>query len=109
NVAAGVAPTDAVNVGQLNSSVNTLNQRIDKVSEGVAIAMSVQNPVLTGGDRFGVAVNFGDFAGNNAVGAAAVGIINQNVFGGGEKFGVTGAFGVSNNQAAGRVGVQLTW
>src|SRR5262249_30678200 len=100
-VAAGVAPADAVNVGQLGSAVNTLNQRIDKANEGIAIAMSIQNPVLTGSDRFGVAVNWGDFAGNSAGGVAAVGILNPNVFGGGEKFGLTGGFGVSNSQVAG--------
>jgi hypothetical protein len=116
NIGAPVAATDAANkayVDTVSSSTNqridTANQRIDKANQGIAIAMSVQNPVLTGGDRFGVAVNFGDFAGNNAVGAAAVGILDKNFFGGGEKFGLTGGFGVSNNQAAGRVGMQLTW
>ena len=93
----------------MDAGLAAANQRIDKVNQGVAIAMSVQNPVLTGSDRFGVAVNWGDFAGYNAVGGTVVGIIGQNVFGGGEKFGLTGGFGASSNQVAGRVGVQLTW
>lgn len=116
NVGAPVTSTDAANkayvnsaIGSANQRIDQANQRIDRADQGIAIAMAVQNPVLTNGDRFGVAVNFGDFAGYNAIGATAVGIIGHNVFGGGEKFGLTGGFGVSSNQAAGRVGVQLTW
>src|SRR5262249_39488891 len=104
-----VVGTDAANKAYVDAGLATANQRIDKANQGIAIAMSVQNPVLTGGDRFGVAVNWGDFAGNHAIGAAAVGILHPNLFGGGEKFGLTGGFGVSNNQAAGRVGMQITW
>jgi len=56
-----------------------------------------------GGSRYAV-LNY------NAVGAAAVGIIGQNVFGAGEKIGLTGGFGASGNQVfSGRAGVQLTW
>ena len=109
DVAAPVLGTDAANKAYVDASLNSANQRIDRANQGVAIAMAVQNPVLTGSDRFGVAVNFSDFAGNSAVGATAVGILAQNVFGGGEKFGLTGGFGTSSNQTAGRVGVQLTW
>src|SRR5262249_55953485 len=95
-VATPVVGTDAANKAYVDAGLSAANQRIDKANQGIAIAMSVQNPVLTGGDRFGVAVNWGDFAGNNAVGAAAVGILHPNLFGGGEKFGLTGGFGVSN-------------
>ncbi len=109
DVAAPVLGTDAANKAYVDAGLNSANQRIDRANQGVAIAMAVQNPVLTGSDRFGVAVNFSDFAGNSAVGATAVGILAQNVFGGGEKFGLTGGFGTSSNQTAGRVGVQLTW
>ena len=109
DVAAPVLGTDAANKAYVDAGLNAANQRIDRANQGVAIAMAVQNPVLTGSDRFGVAVNFSDFAGNSAVGATAVGILAQNVFGGGEKFGLTGGFGTSSNQTAGRVGVQLTW
>ena len=109
DVATPILGTDAANKAYVDAGLKAVNQRVDQSNQGVAIAMSLQNPVLTGSDRFGVAVNFGDFAGNNAVGASAVGIIGQNMFGAGEKFGLTGGFGVSNNQAAGRVGMQVTW
>lgn len=56
-----------------------------------------------------MAVNFGDFQGNGAAGASAVGSFAQNVFGARGKLGVTGGFGVSGNQAAGRAGMQVTW
>src|SRR5690606_27987591 len=48
NVAPGVAPTDAVNVGQLHSAEQGLHARIDDVARtayaGVAAAMAVQMP-----------------------------------------------------------------
>ena len=109
DVGTPILPADAANKAYVDAGLAAANQRIDKVNQGVAIAMSVQNPVLTGSDRFGVAVNWGDFAGYNAIGGTVVGIIGQNVFGGGEKIGLTGGFGASSNQVAGRVGVQLTW
>jgi trimeric autotransporter adhesin len=113
-VGPGVLGTDAVNVNQLNSAVSTLNKRIDKADQGIAIAMAVQNPILTGSDRFGVSVNWGDFAGNNAVGFAAAGVVGQNLFGTGEKMAVTGGFGFGtggrgDSQASGRAGIQFTW
>jgi trimeric autotransporter adhesin len=99
----------AANKAYIDNGLTKANQRIDKAYEGVAIAMAVQNPVLTGSDRFGVSVNWGEFAGSSAFGAAAVGIVGQNLLGTGEKLGLTGGIGGSNNQVAGRVGLQLTW
>jgi trimeric autotransporter adhesin len=104
-----VLPTDAANKAYVDAELGAANQRIDRANQGIAIAMSVQNPVLTPGDRFGVALNFSDFAGYNALGAAAVGIVAKDVFGKGDKLGLIGGAGVSSSQTAGRVGMQLTW
>lgn len=108
-VGPGILGTDAVNVDQLSSVARRLDKRIDTVSEGVAIALAIQNPILTGSDRFGVSVNWGEFDGNAAFGAAAAGIVGHNIFGAGEKVGLTGGFGVSGGQVAGRAGLQFTW
>ena len=54
NVAAGTAPTDAVNLGQLNSAVNGMNGRIDDVDRdarrGIAAsaALNIVTPYLPG-------------------------------------------------------------
>jgi trimeric autotransporter adhesin len=77
-VAAPVLGTDAANKAYVDAGLSAANKRIDKADQGVAIALSIQNPVLTGADRFGVSVNWSDFQGNSAVGASAVGIISYN-------------------------------
>ncbi len=95
--------TDAANKAYVDAGVK-------KAEEGVAIAMSIQNPILTGNDRFGVSLNWGDYAGNNAFGLAAAGIVGRNLLGAGEKTAITAGFGFSSNgEAAGRAGVQFTW
>ncbi len=109
DVGTPIVGTDAANKAYVNSGMRSLGNRIDKVSEGVAIAMAVQNPTLTGGDRFGITFNWGAFDSNNAFGMAAIGIIGQNMFGAGEKMGLTGGFGFTDRQVAGRAGVQFTW
>ena len=92
----------------LNGGLSALNSRVNRVEQGVAMAMAAQNPVLTGSDRFGVTVNWGNYDGNDSVGFSAVGIIGQNFFGQGEKVGMTGGFAMSGNQVAGRAGLQFT-
>jgi outer membrane protein assembly factor BamA len=122
DVATPVAGTDAANKAYVDTTygslasksyvdtgLSALNSRVNRVEQGVAMAMAVQNPVLTGSDRFGFAVNWGNYAGNDSVGLAAVGIIGQNFFGSGEKVGMTGGFSTSGNQVAGRAGLQFTW
>jgi hypothetical protein len=116
DVAAPVVGTDAANKAYvdsmattLNGGLSALNSRVNRVEQGVAMAMAAQNPVLTGSDRFGVTVNWGNYDGNDSVGFSAVGIIGQNFFGQGEKVGMTGGFAMSGNQVAGRAGLQFTW
>ena len=122
DVATPVAGTDAANKayvdatvgsgvskGYVDAGLSALDSRVNRVEQGVAMAIAMQNPVLTGNDRFGVAMNWGNYAGNDSVGLAAVGIIGQNFFGGGEKVGMTGGFSSSGNQVAGRAGLQFTW
>jgi len=109
-----ILPTDAANKAYVDEGLQAANARIDKAEQGVAIAMLVQNPVLTGNDQFGITANWGQFDGNNAFGVAAAGIIARNVFGGGAgNVALTGGFGIGNgngtSQVAGRAGLQLTW
>jgi len=71
-VAAPVLSTDAANKAHVDAGLAAANERVDKANQGVAIAVAVQNPVLTGGDRFGAAADFAGFAGNGAFGASAI-------------------------------------
>jgi autotransporter adhesin len=89
-VAAGIAPTDAVNVGQLNRVASGLQGQIgdlqsqvtgigtqlgnidNRLRDGVALAMAAGGvPAVPAGHRIGI---FGNVAGYDGHGAAGVGL-----------------------------------
>ncbi len=99
------------------SKINGFDQRITDANdkselalEGVALAMALADPVLSGDSTFGLRGNWGNFEGRSAWGVSAIGILHQNVFGNGEKFGLAGSIGATESgDVGGRVGAQLTW
>ena len=60
---------------------------------------------------FGLRANFGAYGGQHALGFSAIGVLDQNVFGNGEKLALSGGFGIgtSDRNIGGRIGAQLTW
>ena len=75
NVAPGVNPTDAVNLGQLNSAVFDFNHKTLQLRDGVAMALAASgSPGLLPGRRFALSANVGGFdgAGGFAAGATAL-------------------------------------
>jgi hypothetical protein len=109
----------------LNHRVDRLNRRSDEAFAGVALAMAATGPDLTGNERFGVSANWGNFEGSNAFGMGLEGVLAYDVFTRGDRFAVTGGWGVgfedgnnghngfgSNDDDTvfgGRVGAQWTW
>jgi hypothetical protein len=109
----------------LNHRVDRLNRRSDEAFAGVALAMASTGPDLTGNERFGVSANWGNFEGANAFGMGLEGVLAYDVFTRGDRFAVTGGWGVgfedgnnghngfgSNDDDTvfgGRVGAQWTW
>ena len=79
--------------------------------EGVAVALSLADPVLTTGDSFALRANWGNFEGHNALGISMIGVLDRNLFGGGETLAIGGGVGVGLNDGSvgGRVGLQLSW
>ena len=75
----------------------------------------MENPDLTGNERFGVAMNYGNFEGANALSWTFAGVIAQDFLTSGGRFAVGGGFGVGFAEGAGddvwggRVGAQWTW
>jgi len=81
NVAAGIAPTDAVNVSQLSGiasgfqsqigslqgQINGLQTQVTHADTGIAMAMAMGGGFLPDSKKFAVAVNYGTFAGQNAM------------------------------------------
>jgi hypothetical protein len=91
---------------RINASLSTANLALD----GVALAMALADPTLTGDQNFGIRANWGNFAGHNGFGVSVVGILDHNVFGNGETFGLSGAIGATENgEVGGRIGAQLTF
>lgn len=97
-------------VGTFDSRIQQNTEMSQKAMRGVAVAMAMQDPVLSDGKLAGVRVNWGNFEGNNAFGLTFMGIIDQNVFGGGEALALSAGLGASTHHDVGvRAGLQLTW
>lgn len=98
----------AVTWDKLSSGVQN---RIDENTEGVAIALALQNPDLVGRESFGLSVNWGGFDGASAIGIAATGVLGRDVFGAGDRLAIAGGvgFGLDEDTVGGRVGAQLSW
>jgi len=81
-----------------------------KLEEGIAVSLALQNPDLVGTETFGLAVNWGNFEGSNAIGIAAVGVLGNNFLMPGDRLAIAGGvgFGLDENTVGGRVGIQWT-
>jgi hypothetical protein len=97
NVGAGTATTDAVNLGQLNSAVSTLNTaingangRIDALSSlvaenerhadaGIAVATALSGGFFLPGKQFNLTANVAGYRGEAAVAAQLGALISENV------------------------------
>jgi hypothetical protein len=104
----------ATDGGQFFNQLNNDLRRIDENTSGVALAMSMENPDLTGNERFGMAANWGNFEGANALGLSLMGVVGNNFVTKGDRVSISGGFGVGfeegdgDNVYGGRVGLQWT-
>ena len=117
----------ATDGGEIFHQLGRLDRRSNESFAGVALAMAATGPDLTGNERFGVSANWGGFNGANAFGMGFEGVLASNVLTTGDRFAITGGFGVgfldgNNNHlfghefgssddtvVGGRVGAQWTW
>ena len=101
----------AAKVDGMDSRTSEAERMSQKAIQGVAIALSVSDPVLVNGDVFGVRINYGTFDGQGAVGLSMQGILTRDLFGNGETLALGGGIGVGLNDhsVGGRVGLQLSW
>lgn len=97
-------------INGFDKRITDINGKAELALDGVALAMALADPVLTGDASFGLRGNWGNFEGHSAWGVSAIGILHRNVFGNGETFGLAGAIGATEGgDVGGRVGAQLTW
>jgi autotransporter adhesin len=120
NVAAGIAPTDAVNVGQLNSvaagfqsQIGGLQSQITendrRLRDGVAVAMAAGGvPAVPAGRRLGMFGNVATYDGHGAAGGGLTGVLLETR---GYQVQAHGSFGVGfdTSVVGGRGGVAVFW
>ncbi len=101
--------------GHLATDGGSIFKALDEAESGIALAISMENPDLVAGEKFGVAVNAGFYESAQAVSIAAEGVVGYNVFSPGDRVAVSGGVGVGidngrgDNVVGGRVGGQITW
>ncbi len=67
-VTAGTAATDAVNVSQLNSGINSLSQQINGMKGGIASTVAMANiPQVDQGKHYSIGMGLGHYDGASAV------------------------------------------
>ena len=113
-----VATSDAA--GNLATDGGQIYETLSENQAGIAIAMGMTNPSLSGEETFGVGINWGRFEGSQSLNLTVMGVISRNLFGGDERLSISGGYGVSlkeerfgghktNGVNGGRIGLQLTW
>jgi hypothetical protein len=99
--ASGNLATDG---GAIFSKLGRLDRRLDKASEGAALAVALQTPFVPLTQRFALSGGWGHFDDKNALAIAAAFRLNPNVqFEGGI------GYGVSHSSVAGRAGLTVNW
>ena len=95
--------------GNLASDGGRIFESIEENTEGIAIALALENPDLKGDENFGIALNAGYFEGKPAVAAAVMATIFE--ANGGIRLSLAGgaAYGIEEENFGGRAGLQLTW
>lgn len=127
NVAAGINPTDAVNVGQLNSLSagfqsqigglqsqigglqSQINQNDRRLRDGVAVAMAAGGvPAVPQGRKFGMFGNVAAYDGHGAAGFGLTGVLLDRP---NYQVQVNGSFGVGfdTSVVGARGGVSVFW
>ena len=100
NVGTPVLGTDATNKAYVDKGLN-------KAYEGTAIALAISQPVFLPGQTFAVRGGWGDYAGQNAFGVSAAGVVAHNVFGYGSTVSLDAGVGAGNSSVAGKAGVTV--
>jgi trimeric autotransporter adhesin len=86
------------------NQISDLQNKTQKASEGVAIALAAQNFTLETGKKFGVSANVGTFEGNTALASSVAFRLDQN-------WQINGSvgFGTNNGTVGARAGVVGQW
>jgi hypothetical protein len=97
----------ATDNGRFFARLDNLEDDVDTNQEGIAIAMASVGPDLTGNERYGLSLNWGNFEGANAIGGGFTAVVRR---GQRSRLAVTGGIGVGFDEGSvgGRIGGQWT-
>jgi hypothetical protein len=101
--------------GNLATDGGQIFKRLDEGQSGVALAIAMANPDLTGNERFGMASNWGRFEDADALSVTAMGVLAHNLVTKGDRVALAGGFGAGFDEGrgdtvyGGRLGMQWTW
>ncbi|MFD2031832.1 YadA-like family protein [Ancylobacter dichloromethanicus] len=105
-----VVTTDAAgNLASANASelfdLRPVMAEIDRVSEGVAMAMAMDTPPLPTGKNMALSAQWGTFGGQNALALSSIARIHE------DSFFITGSIGLGLNEGTvgGKAGVLFAW
>jgi trimeric autotransporter adhesin len=107
--AQGNLATTAFSPQQIEQNLDALGRRDDELAGGIAIALSLAQPMIRPGQTFAMRLGWGNFDGENAVGLTAAGVVSQGDFGPTSSVIVDGGVGTARDQVAGRGGVSFGW
>jgi autotransporter adhesin len=99
-------------INSLQGDINRLGNRDLELTEGIATAAALAQPVLRSGQHFGVTAGWGGFDNANAVAFSAAGILTDNMFRPGiGTLALYGGVGVGTDEGVvtSRAGVSFGW
>jgi autotransporter adhesin len=106
---AGLGIASSADIGSLQAQIDGLAQRDRQLASGIAISLALAQPVLQAGQTVGVRIGWGTFAGSNAIGLSAAGVLARGFAGPTTSLVVDGGLGFGGNYTAGRAGVTFGW
>jgi hypothetical protein len=102
----------AGDVSGLQSQIDRLERRDNKLTEGIATVAALAQPMLLPGQHFAMRAGWGGYEDANAIGVSAAGVIASNLLNQGRGTltldGGVG-FGTSEGEVAGRAGMSFGW
>jgi hypothetical protein len=104
----------ATDGGAVFAKLDDIDSRLGDHASGIALAMSMEAPDLVGSEKFGFALNWGNFEGSNALSGSVAGVLGNNVFTDGDRVAMSAGFGVGFENGSGksvyggRLGLQWT-
>jgi trimeric autotransporter adhesin len=97
--------------GALQRQIDALGQRDRELTQGIAMAVALQQPIFHNGQNFAGRFGYGNFGGSNAFGLSVGGVISRGAFGPTSTVTLDGGvgYGTSTGAKSFRGGVNFGW